>query len=159
MDSINMYMRLDVSQCILFLEYVLKLYHIVGIFWIYWIVLGLVLLFVYLDLWNKLICKTEIEREMKTHGYLGFYCCKVVLWWFCTHVSYSELIQKYNIKCKENENLRKQQKKSSALLKEYHSKLINHVTKQTPLEEVRNICYNFWNEIWTEINYLLPDNL
>jgi hypothetical protein len=69
-----------------------------------------------------------------------------VVRWYCddsVHVSYSELIQKYNIKCKENENLRKQQKKSSALLKEYHSKLINHVTKQTPLEEVRNICCNF----------------
>jgi predicted nuclease with TOPRIM domain len=52
---------------------------------------------------------------------------------------YSELIKKYNKKCKENENLRKQQKELNTLVKEYHSKLVNCVTKQTPLEEVRNI--------------------
>lgn len=51
----------------------------------------------------------------------------------------SELIKKYNTKCKENENLQKQQKQVNALLKEYQSKLINSVTKQMPLEEVRSV--------------------
>jgi hypothetical protein len=54
--------------------------------------------------------------------------------------SSSELIKKYSIKCKENENLQKQLKQLSALLKEYQSKLMNAVTKQMPLEEVRNMC-------------------
>jgi predicted nuclease with TOPRIM domain len=52
----------------------------------------------------------------------------------------SELIKKYSTKCKENENLQKQLKQLSALLKEYQDKLINAVTKQMPLEEVRNVC-------------------
>jgi hypothetical protein len=51
----------------------------------------------------------------------------------------SELIKKYNTKCKENENLQKQLKQLNALLKEYQSKLINSVTKQMPLEEVRSV--------------------
>ena len=57
-----------------------------------------------------------------------------------SYVFYSELISKYNTKCKENENLQKQQKKYNALLKEYQSKLISAVTKQMPLEEVRKMC-------------------
>jgi hypothetical protein len=41
--------------------------------------------------------------------------------------------------CKENETLKKEQKEYKALLKEYQSKLINAVTEQMPLEEVRNV--------------------
>jgi uncharacterized membrane protein len=52
----------------------------------------------------------------------------------------SELIRKYKIKCKENENLQEQQRKSSALLKEYQNKLINSLSKQTPLEKVSDVC-------------------
>jgi hypothetical protein len=52
----------------------------------------------------------------------------------------SELIKEYTKKCKDNENIQKQLKQGNALLKEYQSKLMNSVTKQMPLEEVRSVC-------------------
>ena len=70
---------------------------------------------------------------------------------------YSELISKYNAKCKENETLQKQQKKYNALLKDYQSKLISAVTKQMPLEEVRNVYCVCWINMQSRINVLLLD--
>jgi hypothetical protein len=64
----------------------------------------------------------------------------------------SELIKKYSTKCKENENLQKQLKQLSALLKEYQSKLINTVTKQMPLEEVRSVCAISTVIEWTKLS-------
>jgi chaperonin cofactor prefoldin len=60
---------------------------------------------------------------------------------------YSELISKFNVKCKENETLQKQKKKYDTLLKEYQSKLISAVRKQMPLEEVRNTFCMCWINI------------
>jgi hypothetical protein len=55
---------------------------------------------------------------------------------------YSELISKYNAKCKENETLQKQQKKYNPL--ENQRKLISAVTKQMLLEEVSNVYCERW---------------
>jgi hypothetical protein len=63
------------------------------------------------------------------------------------HVFYSQLICKYNAKCKENETLQKQQKTYSALVKKYQSKLLSAVTKQMHLEEVGNVFCVCWINI------------
>ena len=108
----------------------------------------------YYDVWNKPVCVCNAGRGVGSTwitGSLPFSCC-------ChgdnVHIFYSELIRKYNAKCKDNETLQKQQKKCNALLKEYHSKLASAVTKQMPLEEVRNVFCVCWIDVRSRTNVL-----
>jgi hypothetical protein len=107
-------------------------------------------------------CARKAERARKYMDNWQFTVLAWLPWWYCIHVFYSELISKYNAKCKENESLQKQQKKNNALLKEYRSKLMSAVKKQMPLEEVRNVfrCCAMadWNK-WSALRliaFLLP---